>query len=126
MDLYDISNDIISFLSDTFRIPESSLQWPYVIPDLIVPLILLWYAFYKILERIGIFRYQQGINAIIAIVIAFPLLAIIPEATFIFFLFSIGTIILLGIRSLRYKILFILLILIYFLFLVPNIEYLQI
>jgi len=74
----DVLNPIISILSGIFRIPQEWLGFPAVLTYLIVPFIIMAYAFYKLLEKLRIFGYHTEIYVILAIVFSLILLPFGP------------------------------------------------
>jgi len=73
-----IETQIYSILSSIFRIPSEWLGFPAFITHIIIPFILMSYAFYKLLEKLRIFGYHTGIYTILAIVFALVLLPFGP------------------------------------------------
>src|SRR3989344_3683388 len=55
-------------VSSALGISQSSLAFPAVIFDVILPFIFVWYVIYLLLGKIGIFRYSSiWVNAIIGL-----------------------------------------------------------
>jgi len=73
-----IETQIYSILSSIFRIPSEWLGFPAVLTYLIVPFIIMAYAFYKLLEKLRIFGYHTGIYTVLAVVFALILLPFGP------------------------------------------------
>ena len=69
---------IFSVLSNIFRIPAEWLGFPAILTNIIVPFILMTYAFYKLLEKLRIFGYHTTIYVALAIVFALILLPFGP------------------------------------------------
>ena len=61
----------IYIISTWLRIPSYWLNWPDIISYIIIPFILIWFAFYKLLEKIHIFERNGFLNKIMATVFAF-------------------------------------------------------
>lgn len=78
-----MSDVIVSYLNKLFGIPTTILEWPLVLPSLIIPLLLFTYAMKLLLEEIRIF-YSETINWAIAFVISFASLLFISYAGPIF------------------------------------------
>ena len=70
--------DFQSILSFIFRVPESWLTFPIIVTNIIVPFIIVTYAFYKLLEKLRIFGYHSGIYAVLAVVFALILIPFGP------------------------------------------------
>ncbi|HLC39694.1 MAG TPA: hypothetical protein VJJ76_02325 [archaeon] len=69
---------IISAISGIFRIPEAWLGFPAFFTHLLIPFILVSYAFYKLLQKLKIFGYHTGIYTVLSFIFAFVLLPIGP------------------------------------------------
>ncbi|HKZ45444.1 MAG TPA: hypothetical protein VJ343_01945 [archaeon] len=121
MEPQEIIDAIINFIHSIFFFPKDWLAWPTILSAVILPVVLLWYAFYKILERLGIFRYKRGINAVIAGVISFLMIPIAPVTLF----FSVGAIALIGLRSWKSRIAFIAVFLIFYFLVMPFLSTIQ-
>lgn len=63
--------DVIYEIARWLRIPPNWLAWPDVIFWLIIPFILLWYAFTCLLDKIGVFKRATHVNKFIALGFAF-------------------------------------------------------
>ena len=115
MELNEITDTIVGFVRQIFFFPESWLTWPNILPYVIVPVFLNWFAFYKILERIGIFGYRKGINGVLAFTISFCLIPIAPITLF----FSIATIAFIGLRGWKARIIFFAILIAFYVFVLP-------
>jgi len=113
MEIQDITDSITNTIQQIFFFPKEWLEWPGVLPYVIIPVALNWYAFYKILERI--FGYSKGINAVIALVISFFMVPIAPVTLF----FSIATIAFVGLRSWKARIVFFALLISFYIIVLP-------
>jgi len=43
-------------ISNTLAVPSSSLAFPIIILDVILPFVFLWYLIYLLLRKVGVFR----------------------------------------------------------------------
>jgi len=71
-------SQILSFLSNIFRIPEEWLGIPLFITNILIPVILMSYALYNLFQKVRIFGYHTGIYAVLSVVISLFLIPIGP------------------------------------------------
>lgn len=74
---YDFSS-VTSILSSIFQIPSAWFGFPAFITNIIIPFILMSYAFYKLLEKLHIFGYHTGIYAVLAVILSLFLIPVGP------------------------------------------------
>lgn len=100
---YDFSS-VLSVITSTLRIPTEWFSFPAILTNLIIPFILVAFAFYKLLEKIKIFREHGTIDLILAIVFALVLIPIGPLAA----IAAAGFIGVVGLQSWKSRIIFVL------------------
>jgi type IV secretory pathway VirB2 component (pilin) len=111
---YDFSS-VLSFLSSTFRIPTEWLGFPAFLTNLIIPFILMAYAFYNFFLRIRIFGYHTGIYVVLSSIFALVLLPVGP----LFAIIAAGFIAMFGMTSWKSRIIFFVILAAVYLFIIP-------
>ena len=97
-------SSVVSTISSIFKISPSWLTFPAIITNVIVPFILMAYAFYKLLGKLKIFRGHATVDAVLAVIFAFVLLPVGPVAA----IGAAGFIGMFGLDNWKSRILFIL------------------
>jgi chromate transport protein ChrA len=118
---YDASS-VYSLLSSIFRIPSEWLQFPLILTNVIAPVILLAFAFYKLLEKLRIFREHSTIDAILSILVALVLIPIGPVAA----IAAAGFIGMFGLRSWPHRIVFVLILVVFYFIAMPYLSSIKI
>jgi hypothetical protein len=111
---YDFSS-VLSFLSSIFRIPTEWLGFPAFLTNLIIPFILMAYAFYSLFLRIRIFGYHTGIYVVLSAIFALVLLPVGP----LFAIIAAGFIAMVGMQSWKSRIIFVVILAVIYLVAIP-------
>jgi hypothetical protein len=111
---FDLTS-VYSILSSIFRIPTEWFGFPAFITNIVVPFILMTYAFYKLLEKIHIFGYHSGIYTVLAVVFSLFLIPIGP----LFAVLAAGFIAMFVLESWKSRIIFVVILLVFYLFVIP-------
>jgi hypothetical protein len=110
----DISS-VFSLLSSIFRIPSAWFGFPAFITNILIPFILMTYAFYKLLQKLHIFGYHTGIYMILAVIMGLVLLPVGPLAA----IAAAGFIGMFALTTWKSRILFIVILIVVYLFVLP-------